>query len=420
MIYGNHFLKSLNEAMAGKFKLPYTYNDIDYIKLGQDILKSIPSTQKIKQIFDKLKKMNVEQLKEEKKKLYPDLLFDTSKVRVFNEHFKSVSSCAEFGKLFEKVLLYSEFALKNNYGTRSVFNTKEEGKTYFIKRYNNTNNIETISDKMMDIFDDIANKYNQISKYFNTIVNDKNSTDDIISIAKEASKKAESISNTVDDYYVRHGDEWMGDTIELFDNFTKNNENIDFPYSFEYTNYKAFIDDLKKAMPTKQKINNLRNMSVDVLDDRISILRSLIFDTANVKSFKDYLSKKNTEDEYEYMRYCEDMISDSFLKEYGYIEKIIFKSQEEGKKYFISTFKSEEKIDSITSEFESALYRIAENYSSLAEYSYELGQKDDKLSNISEMIAEAFENVSFMIEKLAEMTPYRTYLVKNFNIFVNG
>ena len=52
MIYGNHFLKSLNEAMAGKFKLPYTYNDIDYIKLGQDILKSIPSTQKIKQIFD--------------------------------------------------------------------------------------------------------------------------------------------------------------------------------------------------------------------------------------------------------------------------------------------------------------------------------------------------------------------------------
>ena len=36
MIYGNHFLKSLNEAMAGKFKLPYTYNDIDYIKLGQD------------------------------------------------------------------------------------------------------------------------------------------------------------------------------------------------------------------------------------------------------------------------------------------------------------------------------------------------------------------------------------------------
>lgn len=220
MIYGNLFLRSFNEAMAGKFKLPYTYIDIDYLKLGQDILRSVPNTQKIKQIFDKLKKMDESQLKEEKKKLYPDLLFDSTKVKAFKDHFKSVSSCAEFGNLFEKILLSSEFALKNNYGVNLIFNTKEEGKAYFNKKYHNTNNIESISDKMMDLFDDIANKYNQISDYIYDIEMDKDSSDSIISIAREASEKAESIHDTIDDYYIRHGDEWYGDTVELFDNFT--------------------------------------------------------------------------------------------------------------------------------------------------------------------------------------------------------
>ena len=110
--------------------------------------------------------------------------------------------------------------MKNNYGVKLIFNTKEEGKAYFNKKYHNTNNIESISDKMMDLFDDIANKYNQISDYIYDIEMDKDSSDSIISIAREASEKAESIHDTIDDYYIRHGDEWYGDTVELFDNFT--------------------------------------------------------------------------------------------------------------------------------------------------------------------------------------------------------
>lgn len=423
MIYGNRFLSLsfINESMAGKLKLPYTYTDIDYIKLGQDILKSIPNIQKIKQIFDNLKKKDEVQLKEEKKKLYPDLLLDTTKNKIFKDYFKSVSTCAEFGSLFEKVLLSSEFALKYKYGNKIIFNTKEEGKDYFIKRYHTENDIEKFSDKMMNLFEDIADKYEQISDYLYDIEMDKNSSDSIISIAREASKKAKSISDTIRDYYIRHGDEWYGDTVNIFDNFTKSNKTINFPYTFEETDYKRFIDDLRKAMPTEQKVDKLKNLINDALDNKIAILRNIVFDINKVKTFKDYLSRRNATDEYEFIRHCEDMVTESFINE-NYTKKVVFKNQGEGRKYFISTFKNENNINNIVSQIKSDLYDISENYKSLVEYINDFEQENEELTELFEMIAEAFDNIAFMLEKLADSIDYRykMNLIDNFNLFING
>lgn len=159
MIYGNKFLKPLNEVgqwvkdiierdKIQSVKFPYQYKDIDWRSLLEDVLDCLVTDQELINNFNDLKKKEeAGKLSEDYiDKMYPDILFNVSKSVNMKKYFGNEIDSNEFSKKFREITKKDNFIKEYEYENIITFNDISEGKEFFKKNYKTIDYLERLYD----------------------------------------------------------------------------------------------------------------------------------------------------------------------------------------------------------------------------------------------------------------------------------
>lgn len=146
MIYGNKFLnetiypwikEEIRDNPIKSLKFPYVYYDYDWKQFVEDILKCVVSENDlIKTLNDLMKKEKSGQsLEDYKKKMYPDIIFNTSRCANMKKYFGETIDKNEFSKKFRDMIQKTDFVKDYGYQPDITFQDKNQGKEFFLKNY---------------------------------------------------------------------------------------------------------------------------------------------------------------------------------------------------------------------------------------------------------------------------------------------
>ena len=211
MIYGNKLLKEtvypwvkyeIEDNAIKSLKFPYTFTNGDWKLFVEDILKCVISENELSKMLNDLmkKEKSGQSLEGYMDKMYPDILFNTSKCTNIKKYFGENLSKNEFSKKFRDMISKTDFAKDYNYQTDIMFQNKDEGKEFFLKTYKSLDYICRLYEYVLDkkgfllLSKQLSSLYNTADRFNATNQKDQDCKQ-TIAIAREARSMARSLDN---------------------------------------------------------------------------------------------------------------------------------------------------------------------------------------------------------------------------------